>query len=165
MFNILGPMSNPAGAAAQVMGVYSERLVAIAGETLARLKTRHAFVVHGFDAQSGAGMDEFSISGPSSVAEVRGDEVRLLTVTPQDFGLDVAPIETLAGSDAAGNAAILGAIFAGERGPRRDVVVMNAAAVLVTAGLAGNFVDGARLAQDTMDAGKVRRLVASLAEK
>ena len=162
MFNILGPMTNPAGAAAQVMGVYSERLVAIAGETLARLHTRHAFVVHGFDAATGAGMDEFSISGPSVAAEVQGDRVRLLTATPEDFGLELAPIEALAGSDAAGNAAILRAIFAGERGPRRDVVVMNAAAVLVTAGLAVNFLEGARLAQDTIDAGKVRELVASL---
>ncbi len=163
MFNILGPMTNPAGAEAQVMGVYSERLVAIAGRTLAQLNTRHAFVVHGFDAASGAGMDEFSISGPSSVAEVQGGTVRLLTVTPEDFGLQTAPLDALAGSDAAGNAEILRAIFAGERGPRRDVVTMNAAAVLVTAGLAKNFLDGARLAQDTMDAGKVQRLVASLA--
>jgi anthranilate phosphoribosyltransferase len=155
-FNILGPMTNPAGAAAQVMGVYAERLVPIVAETLARLKTRHAFVVHG------GGMDEFSLSGPTAVGEVQGSRLRFFETMPADFGLEVAPVEALAGSDAAGNAGILRGIFAGERGPKRDVVVMNAAAVLVTAGLAQDFFSGARLAQDTIDAGKVQELVQRL---
>ncbi len=155
-FNILGPMTNPAGAAAQVMGVYAERLVPIVAETLAKLNTRHAFVVHG------GGMDEFSLSGPTAVGEVRGSEVRFFETMPGDFALEVAPISELAGSDAAGNAVMLRKIFAGELGPKRDVVVMNAAAVLVTAGLAEDFLSGARLAQDTIDAGKVRDLVAQL---
>jgi anthranilate phosphoribosyltransferase len=156
-FNILGPMTNPAGAQAQVLGVYAPHLVRLVAETLARLDTRHAFVVHG------GGMDEFSISGATSVAEVKAGEVRLFSAAPADFGLSAAPIETLAGGDARTNAAILRAIFAGELGPRRDVVVMNAAAVLVTANLAEDFLSGARLAQDTIDAGKVVRLVESLA--
>jgi len=162
-FNILGPMTNPAGAPAQVMGVYSERLVPIVAETLALLDTRHAFVVHGFDAASGSGMDEFSISGPTFVAEVRAANVRFSKVTPADFGLPVAPIEALAGGDAQTNAAILRVIFAGEPGPPRDVVVINAAAVLVTAGLAPNFLDATRLAQDTIDSGKVTHLISQLA--
>ncbi len=156
-FNILGPMTNPAGAAAQVMGVYAERLVRVVAETLARLGTRHAFVVHG------DGMDEFSVSGPTAVGEVQGDHVEFRTVWPGEFGLPVSPVGALAGGDAQTNAEILRAVFAGERGPRRDVVVMNAAAVLVTAGLAQNFLDGAAIAQETIDAGKVTRRVEELA--
>jgi len=156
-FNILGPMSNPAGASAQVMGVYSEHLVPIVANTLAALNTRHAFVVHG------SGMDEISISGPTATAEVRGSEVIFRTLTPADFGLAQAPIETLTGGDAAHNAAILRAIFAGEKSPRRDVVVINAAAVLITANLAENFFDAARLAESTIDSNKVTHLVSALA--
>jgi anthranilate phosphoribosyltransferase len=157
-FNILGPMTNPAGAAAQVMGVYAAHLVPIAAQTLAALNTRHAFVVHGQP-----GLDEFSISGPTAVAEVRGSQVTFSTVVPGDFGLEPAPIESLTGGDAQANAAILRAIFAGERSPRRDVVVMNAAAVLVTAGLAPDFRAGAALAQRSIDSGAVTTLVANLA--
>jgi anthranilate phosphoribosyltransferase len=156
-FNILGPMSNPAGAPAQVMGVYSPHLVPIVANTLAALNTRHAFVVHG------GGMDEFSISSPTTTAEVRGSEVVFRTVTPADFGLQFAPIEALAGSDVHTNAAILRAIFAGEKSPRRDVVVMNAAAVLVTANLSSSFLDAAHLAKSTIDSGKVTELIARLA--
>jgi anthranilate phosphoribosyltransferase len=161
-FNILGPMTNPAGAQAQVIGVYAEKLVPIVAETLARLNTRHAFVVHGFDAETGAGMDEISISGSTRIGEVRFGEVKFSTVTPADFGLPIAPVSALAGGDAQANAAILRVIFSGEPGPRRDVVVINAAAVLITAGLAANFLDGVRLAQDTIDAGKVSRLIEAL---
>lgn len=156
-FNILGPMTNPAGARAQVMGVYADHLVEIAAETLARLDTRHAFVVHG------CGMDEFAISGPSSVGEVRDGHVTLRTVTPRDFGLEPAPMGTLAGGDAETNALILRSIFAGERSPRRDIVVMNTAAVLVSAGLAADFLEGARLAHATIDSGKAAHLVQTLA--
>jgi anthranilate phosphoribosyltransferase len=156
-FNILGPMTNPAGASAQVLGVYAQHLVPVVAETLARLETRHAFVVHG------SGLDEFSIAGATAVAEVRGAEVSYRTVTPEDFGLERAPLETLAGGDAATNAGILRAIFAGkgagEAGPRRDVVVMNAAAVLVTAGLARGFMEGARMAQEVIAGGRVKELV------
>ena len=163
-FNILGPMTNPAGASAQVMGVYAPQLVPVAANTLALLDTRHAFVVHGFIASGpqAPGHDEFSISGPSTVAEVRGHAVTFSTVSPADFGLDLAPNEALAGGDAQANAGILQAIFAGERSPRRDVVVMNAAAVLVVAGLAPDFLAGARLAEATIDAGAVTRLVDAL---
>ncbi len=171
-FNILGPMTNPAGASAQVLGVYSADLVPRVAHALARLDTRHAFVVHGSDQPTEGlqhlprrnGLDEFSLSGPSTVAEVTGDQVRFFTVMPDDFGLPLAPIESLAGGDAPANAAILRTIFSGQPGPRRNVVLINAAAVLVTAGLAQNLLDGARLAAATIDAGKVLELVASLAE-
>ena len=107
-------------------------------------------------------MDEISISGPTSVGEVLRGEVKFSTVTPADFGLPLAPIGALAGGNAEVNAQILRAIFSGEPGPRRDVVVINAAAVLVTAGLAPNFLAAARLAQVTIDTGKVSRLVEAL---
>ena len=105
VFNILGPMTNPAGARAQVLGVYAKHLVCTVAETLALLDTRHAFVVHGA-GPAGQGLDEFSISGPTAMAEVRGSQVTYSTVHPEDFGLPSAPIETLAGSDATGNAGI-----------------------------------------------------------
>ncbi len=163
-FNILGPMSNPAGAPAQVMGVYAPRLVPIVAHTLAALNTRHAFVVHGFDDETGTGMDEISISGPTNMAEVRNSEISFRMVTPADFGLATAPIGTLAGGDAPTNASILRAIFAGEHSPRRDVVVINAAAVLMTANLAEDFLSATALAQGTIDAGEVTRLVAALSK-
>jgi anthranilate phosphoribosyltransferase len=163
VFNILGPMTNPAGASAQVLGVYAPHLVPVVAHTLARLHTRHAFVVHGSAGpDAAAGLDEFSLAGPTSVAEVRGESVAFSTVTAADFGLREAPMEDLLGGNAETNAMILRAIFAGQPGPPRDVVVMNAAAVLVTAGLAENFVDGATLAASTIDTGKVTALLTRL---
>lgn len=155
-FNLLGPMTNPAGAPAQVLGVYSPHLVPIVAGTLRRLNTRHAFVVHS------AGMDEFSVCGANTVGEVVGVETRFSTVLPEAFGLSSAPRAALAGGGVETNAAMLRAIFAGEPGPPRDVVVMNAGAVLVTAGLAADFYAAARLAEQTIDSGKVAALVAAL---
>jgi anthranilate phosphoribosyltransferase len=160
IFNVVGPLSNPAGARAQIMGVYAPHLVPLAAEAMALLGTRHAFVVHGFAGDGG--LDELSISGPSAVAEVRGESIALSTVTPEEFGLERAPIEALLGGDAGANAAILRSIFAGERGPRRDVVLLNAAAVLVVAGLAGDLAAGLGLAAETIDRGAVTALVESL---
>jgi hypothetical protein len=109
------------------------------------------------------GIDEFSISGPSHYAEVHNGIVALSTLTPEDVGLTRAPIETLQGGDARTNARILTAIFAGERSPRRDVVLLNAAAVLVTAGLAPDLPAGIALAAKTIDSGAVTALVTVLA--
>ena len=155
-FNILGPMTNPAGAAAQVLGVYAEPLVATVANTLARLNTRHAFVVHC------GGMDEIALHAPTKIAEVRGEDVSFSTITPATFGLTEAPVSALAGGNAETNAAILRNIFTGAPGPPSAVVIMNAAAVLVTAGLAENFLSGAQLAADTIASGKVTALVAAL---
>ena len=166
-FNLLGPLTNPAGAQAQIMGVYAAERVAVMAETMLLLGTRHAFVVHGFiDSTQTRGMDEFSISGPTLVAEVKDSRISHRTVTPEDFGFDRAPIAMLQGGDAQENAAILHAIFAGKPGPARDVVVLNAAAVLVTANRAADLEAGILLAQQTIDSGTVLRLVQSLgAEK
>ena len=162
VFNVLGPLTNPAGARAQVMGVYAARLVPLVAEAMAQLGTRHAFVVHGEDG-AGGGMDEMSISGRSAVAEVRDGRVSLIEVVPEDVGLGRWPAGELKGGDAAENAAILRAIFAGEPGARRDVVLLNAAAVLVTAGLASNLRAGVELAAETIDQGRVTALVERLA--
>jgi anthranilate phosphoribosyltransferase len=155
-FNILGPMTNPAGASAQVLGVYAEHLVPTVANTLAKLNTRHAFVVHG------GGLDEIALHAPTALAEVRGETVSFSTISPATFGLKPAPLESLAGGSAEANAQILRAIFSGEPGPPRDVVVINAAAVLVVAGLAENFLAAARLAEHTIDSGSATRLVATL---
>jgi anthranilate phosphoribosyltransferase len=160
IFHLVGPLSNPAGASAQVMGVYAPDFVGLAAEAMVILNTRHAFVVHGETGSSG--MDEFSISGPSHFAEVHNGIVTLGTITPEDVGLTRAPIKTLQGGDAGANAQILRAIFSGERGPRRDIVLLNAAAVLVTADLAPDLPTGIALAAKAIDAGAVTALVSAL---
>ena len=157
VLHVLGPLLNPAGARRQVMGVYSARLVPLVGEAMTMLGVKHALVVHG-----DGGLDEIALSGPSEVAEVRDGAVRAFAVAPEEFGLVRAPMAALEGGDAQANAAILTAIFAGEMGPRRDVVVLNAAAVLVTAGLAKDIVAGITLASEAIDSGAVTRLVLGL---
>ena len=194
IFNILGPLTNPAGARAQVLGVYSAHLVPLVAEALAMLGVRHAMVVHGHNdlgirdqgtgnREQGAGsggqraevqatagqqvpgcLDELTLTGPSEVAEVHGHTVALRRITPEDVGLQRAPFAALAGGDAATNAAILESIFAGEQGPRRDVVLFNAAAALVVGGAAEDLVAGIRLAADAIDSGAVTALVERLRE-
>lgn len=164
VFNLLGPLANPAGASAQIMGVYSADRVAVVAEAMLLLDTRHAFVAHGsYGNTQSCGMDELSISGPSQIAEVRDGAITHRTITPEDFGLTRAPIEALQGGDAHTNAAILTRVFSGEPGPARDVVVFNAAAVLVTASLASDLTSGIALAQSTIDSGAVTALLGSLA--
>jgi len=171
VFNVLGPLTNPAGARAQVMGVYSAALVPIVAEAMQMLGTRHAFVVHGFaDKARTKGLDELSISGPSQLAEVRGGDITLAEITPEQLGFATAPISALRGGDAQANATILRAIFAGEKGPRRDVVLLNTAAVLVAAGAVpsepGKLLDalraGVAVAARTVDSGAVNALIADL---
>ncbi len=148
VFNLLGPLTNPAGASAQVVGVASVRLTELLAHALAELGVERAFVVHGAD-----GMDEISLSGETHVAEVRRGTVRNSRVAPEDFGLNRAPLAELAGGDARTNAQILRTILNGERGPRRDIVVANAAAALVAAGTADDFAAGARRAEEAIDSG------------
>ena len=144
------------------MGVYAPHLVPLAAEAMVLLNTRHAFVVHGDTGKDGSGMDEFSISGPSQFAEVHNGIVTLRTLTPEDVGLTRAPIDTLLGGDARTNAAILTAIFSGEKSPRRDIVLLNAAAVLVTADLAPDLITGIALAAKAIDTGAVTKLLSAL---
>ena len=175
VFNVLGPLTNPAGARAQIMGVYANHLVPIVAEAMRLLGVRHAFVVHGaIGTESGSihrpGLDEFSISGPTRLAEVYEDAITYDRITPEQVGLHTAPIESLRGGDAAANAKILRAIFEGERGPHRDVVLLNAAAVLITAGAIPPSPPfrrealraGIDLAARTIDSGAVTALVTRL---
>jgi anthranilate phosphoribosyltransferase len=157
ILHVLGPLLNPAGARRQVMGVYQSRLVPLVAEAMKMLGVQHAFVVHGDQ-----GLDEIALSGPSEAAEVCEKQVRLHRIAPEDFGLQRAPQEALTGGDTAMNAAILRAVFAGEHGPRRDVVLLNAAAVLVTAGLAKEMREGVDIAARAIDSGTVANLVKQL---
>jgi anthranilate phosphoribosyltransferase len=170
VFNIIGPLANPAGASAQVMGVYAPHLVPIVAEAMALLGTRHAFVVHGDKGNIAAtinktghnGLDELSISGPSHLAEIHNGIVTLSIITPEDAGLRLAPHDALQGGNAQTNAAILTAIFSGEQGPRRDIVLFNAAAVLVAADFAPDIPTGVALAAKAIDTGAVTNLIANL---
>lgn len=158
VFNLLGPMTNPAGAKRQVLGVYSADAVDHVAHALAHSgHMHHALVVHG-----AGGLDELSLSGPSLVAEVKGSTVRRYTVTPEEAGLQVSN-DPLAGGDAQENAVILRSIFAGETGPRRDIVLLNAASVLMVAGVVTNLRDGVAVAAQTVDSGEVQALLARIA--
>ena len=159
VFNLLGPLTNPAHASAQVVGVYSSELVEKVAEALRLLGLRRALVVHGMD-----GLDEITITGVTRVAEVRDGAVRNYEVTPESFGLRRAPMESIAGGDATENAAIIRAVLSGEKSPKRDVVLLNAAAALVAAGRADSIVEGLPIAADSLDSGsaqaKLDRLIA-----
>jgi anthranilate phosphoribosyltransferase len=159
VFNLLGPLSNPAGALRQLIGVFAARWVEPLARVLGRLGTERAWVVHGSD-----GLDELTTTGPSQVAELRDGAVRAFEVSPEDAGLPVARPEDLRGGDAETNAAALAALLGGAPGPYRDIVLLNAAAALIVAGRAESLADGARTAAEAIDGGRARaaldRLVA-----
>jgi anthranilate phosphoribosyltransferase len=157
IFNLLGPLTNPAKAQAQVLGVFSAEVVDLMAETLAELGVERAFVVHGTGK-----LDEISLAGPTLVAEVRGDRVHRYEVTPEDFGVEEAPLEAIRGGTAAENAELIRRILGGEGGPRRDIVVMNAAAALVAAGVAADFRSAAKMAREAIDTGAARRRLKAL---
>ena len=157
ILHILGPLLNPAGARRQVMGVYQSRLVPLVANAMILLDIHHAMVVHG-----DGGLDELALSGPSEIAELRHGKVTEYTITPEDLDLQRAPLSALAGGNASDNALILKEIFSGKPGPPRNVVLLNAAAVLVVGGLASNLRDGIQLAATTIDRGAVTQLVNAL---
>ncbi len=157
IFNLAGPLTNPAGARAQVVGVFAPPAVNLVAETLSRLGVRHALVVHGQD-----GLDELTLNGASDVAEVRGQTIRNFTVEPAEAGLAQAPLHAVAGGDAQENARLIELILQGEPGPRRDVVLLNAAAALLIAGRAPDLAQGVRLAADAIDSGAGLRLLGQL---
>ena len=149
IFNLLGPLANPAGAEVQVVGVYEPRLVLLVAEALARLGLRRGLVVHGSD-----GLDEITTTGPTHAAEVAQGTVREQTLLPGDFGVPPATAERLAGGDRAQNAAIVRDVLGGLPGAPRDIVLVNAAAALVAAGLAGDYRLGVELARESIDSGR-----------
>ncbi|HUP96299.1 MAG TPA: anthranilate phosphoribosyltransferase [Usitatibacter sp.] len=151
ILNILGPLTNPAGAPNQVMGVFHEDLVGIQARVLKMLGSRHVLTVHGHE-----GLDEITITGPTHVAELKHDFITEYTIEPKQFGLDVAPLEAIQVKDAADSRARLEAVLANERGPSRDVVILNAAAALYVSGVAGSLWDGVALARDSIESGAAR---------
>jgi anthranilate phosphoribosyltransferase len=159
VFNILGPLANPAGARFQVVGVSSPEIMELMAHSLHGLEIEHGFVVHGAN-----GMDEVSISSRTYVVEIRRGDVRQFVMTPEDFGIATAKIETILGGDAAENAKIIEAIFRGERGPRRDVVLLNAAPAMVAGGAAKTWKEGLQLAAETIDGGAALRKLQELRE-
>lgn len=159
VFNLLGPLTNPAGASAQVVGVYSAELVENLAEALLQLGLQRAMVVHGSD-----GLDEITISGPTKVAEVRDGAVHVYEVSPEDFGFQRAPLESISGGDVIANAEIIRAVLAGDRSPRRDVVLMNAAAALVAAGRTDSIRDAIPLAAYSLDSGDAQGKLKLLVE-
>src|SRR6059036_1276387 len=157
VFNMLGPLTNPAGANAQVIGVYSPALTEPLARVLAELGTHRAFVVHG-----AAGLDEISNTGESRISEVREGVVRTFTVRPEDFGVPRASIGDLLGGDREQNAEIIRAILAGEPGPKRDIVLMNASAALVAGGRARDLKEGVELAARSIDSSTARQKLGRL---
>jgi anthranilate phosphoribosyltransferase len=158
VFNLLGPLTNPAHASAQVVGVYSAALVEKLAEALSMLGLHRALVVHGLD-----GLDEITITGPTRIAEVREGAVRTYEVTPEEFGMNRGTLDDIFGGDAAANAAIIAEILGGNESPRRDVVLLNAAAALVAAGRVDHLADALPLTSRSIDsgaaAGKLEELV------
>jgi anthranilate phosphoribosyltransferase len=157
VFNLLGPLTNPAQASAQVVGVYADDLVEKLAEALSMLGLRRALVVHGSD-----GLDEVTITGPTRIAEVRNGLVHSYEVTPEEFGLTRAPMETISGGDAAANADIIRRVLAGEKSPRRDVTLLNAAAALVAAGKADHLADALPLGAKSIDSGEAAEKLEAL---
>ncbi len=157
IFNMLGPLTNPAGANSQVMGVYSDALTEIIANVLKNLGTRHAFVVHGMDT-----LDEITITGQTKIAELKNNEVKSYFIKPQDFGMEVAKLDDIRGGDAKKNAAIIKDIFSGKKGPCRDVVLLNSAAALVAAEKAKNFNEGIEQSAGSIDSGKAKDKLGAL---
>jgi anthranilate phosphoribosyltransferase len=157
VFNMLGPLTNPASANAQIIGVYSAALTEPLARVLAELGTVRAFVVHGADS-----LDEISNTGESRVSEVREGMVRSYTVRPEDFGLPRTTIAELMGGDREENARIIRAILAGEPGAKRDIVLMNSAAALVAGAKARDLKEGVGLAAHAIDSGAALRKLEAL---
>ena len=149
IFNALGPLSNPAGATRQVVGVYSAALTETLAGVLGTLGAERAFVVHGSD-----GLDEMTLTGPTRVSELKNGSVSTYDVLPGDFGLMQAPADALKGGDADYNAEITRSILNGEEGPRRDIVLLNAAAAIVAGDKARDLNEGVQVAAEVIDSGK-----------
>ncbi len=159
VFNLLGPLTNPARVEAQVLGVYEARWLEPVATTLHELGVQRAFVLHSRD-----GLDEASLSDATDVVETNAGEMRRFEISPKDFGLPRAAKESLAGGDALTNARIIERILDGANGPQRDAVLMNASLALVAAGRADDFRQGVALAAEAIDSGKARERLRALVE-
>jgi anthranilate phosphoribosyltransferase len=157
IFNLLGPISNPAGVRRLLIGVFSEQWVEKIAQVMARLGAEHVWVVHGSD-----GLDEITTTGATFVAEAKGGTVRTFNVSPADVGLPLARPQDLKGGDAATNAAALRGVLDGKSGPYRDIVLMNAGAGLIVAGKASSLAEGVAMATRSIDSGAARERLAQL---
>lgn len=160
IFNLLGPLTNPAGAKCQVVGVFAPELTEVFAEVLKRLGSRRVFVVHGHD-----GMDELTVTTTSRVSELKDGVVRTYNLDPLQFISDYAGLDALGGGDAATNARITVAILEGEKGPRRDIVCLNAAAAIVAGGKAPDLQAGFVMAGQSIDSGKAMAALRGLVER
>jgi anthranilate phosphoribosyltransferase len=149
IFNMLGPLANPANADRQLIGLYDRTRTATVAEVLSRLGLKRAMVVGSYD-----GLDEISISAPTQVSELRNGEVSTYDITTEQLGLSTMPLSAVQGGDAAANAAIIRRVLSGERSPYRDVVLVNAGACIYVAGRAITLPDGVRIAAETIDSGQ-----------
>lgn len=158
IFNILGPLTNPAGADCQVMGVYREDMVEKLANVLHKLGCRRGFVVHGLD-----GMDEVTLTTATVIAEVSPDSVKLRRFSPAELGFDCCGMEELRGGNAVENALIVKGVLSGEAGARRQIVLLNSAFALVAAGKAATLADGVSLAEEAIDSGRALQQLERLA--
>ena len=159
IFNVMGPLTNPARAQSQLVGVYAPELTELVADVLRQVGCQKALVAHGSD-----GMDELTLTGPSRVSEWDGSEIRTYDVTPEEAGLERADADALKGGEPAENADITRAILGGEKGPKRDIVLLNAAAALIAANKAENLREGVRQAASAIDSGKAARVLSHLVE-
>jgi anthranilate phosphoribosyltransferase len=158
VFNLLGPLTNPANASAQVVGVYSAEVVEKLAHALQMLGLNRALVVHGDD-----GLDEISIAAETTIAELRDGQVRTYKIAPEQFGIARAPLSEIAGTeDAAGNAALVREVINGVKSARRDVVLLNAGAALVAAGRADSILEAIPIAAESLDSGAAREKLEAL---
>ena len=158
IFNILGPLTNPAGARCQVIGVYDDSLTDVLGKVLANLGSEHAFVVRGED-----GLDEITLAAETKVTELKNGALRTYHIKPEDFGFKRCKLEDLKGGDPAQNAEIIRAILKGKKGPQQDIVLLNAAAAIAAGGMANSIEEGIAAARGSIDSGaaldKLNKLV------
>lgn len=159
VFNILGPLTNPARPTMQILGVYDEALLEPMAKVLSNLGIRRGMVVYAQDK-----MDEMTVSAPTSICEIKDGEIFRYVITPEDLGLERCRKEELLGGTPQENAKITKAILAGEKGARRNAVVLNAGAALYIAGKADSLLDGIRLAEETIDSGKAMRQLEQFVE-
>ena len=158
IFNMLGPLTNPAGANCQLLGVYAPQLTEMFAEALKMLGSRRAFVVHGHD-----GLDEISVCASTRVAELAGGQIRTYDISPEQFFGEAADPNELVGGDPARNAEITRSVLGGEKGPRRNVILLNAAAALVAADKASDFSAAIRMAEEAIDSGAATGKLEALA--
>ena len=158
IFNILGPLTNPAGAESQVIGVFDSTLLTDIANTMKNLGSRHVMVVNG------DGLDEITIAGKTKVAELKDNKVDVYDINPEDYGFEISPLNSIVGSDAKENAKIIEDVLKGEKGPKQDIVLLNAGAAIYTSGKVKSLKEGIEAAKQSIDSGKALKKLEALKE-